>query len=142
MTTQLFPYANRIILYAHCNLWPRVALAVSRLDTPMCLITSVQIYWLFLWSPFIAPWHRAPAGAGAVRLAGELGEGQTRAGLPAARASQGSAVIAACPRFPLSAATILLSLGSGAHAVFRCKGVSTSFYFSCRRRDFSGDLGV
>ena len=78
----LFPYANRIILYAHNNMWPRIALAVSRLDAPMCLITSMLIYWLFLWSPFIAPWHRSRARALAMLLlAGDLGDCQARAWL-------------------------------------------------------------
>lgn len=147
ITDFLFPCANRIMLYARYSVWPRVALAVSRLDAPMCLIPSVLIYWLFLWSPFIAPWHRLLARAQAVLLlAGDLGGCQARAWFPAARAFQGSlqrlsALIAACSRFPLSAVTVRLGSGSRAQAVFQRKGVPASFYFSCWRTDFS-DLGV
>lgn len=66
----LIPYANKTILYARYTLWPHVALAVGRLDTLMCLITPVLIYWLFLWSPFTAPWHRSLARAWPGRLPG------------------------------------------------------------------------
>lgn len=76
----LFPCANRVMLYAHYNMWSCVALAVSRLDTLMCLITSVLIYWLFCGSPFIAPWHHLLAHARAVLLlAGALEDCQARA---------------------------------------------------------------
>lgn len=74
MTTQLFPYANRIILYAHCNLWPRVALAVSRLDNanvPDHIRADLLAFSVVLIHRSLAPcagwrWGRA-AGGGAGR---------------------------------------------------------------------------
>lgn len=74
ITHFLFLYANRIKICSHDDPWPHVALAVSRLDTLMCLITSMPLYWLFylffLLSPFTAAWHCSLACALAVLLAG------------------------------------------------------------------------
>lgn len=66
----LILHDNKAILCAQHTLWACLALAAGRLDTLMCLITPVLIYWLFLWSPFTAPWHRLLARACAGSLPG------------------------------------------------------------------------
>lgn len=79
ITHSLFPCANRIILCAHYNMWPRVALAVSMLDAPMCHGAHIRADLLaFSVVPLHCPlawlagsrWGRAAAGGGSGTLPG------------------------------------------------------------------------